>query len=161
MLGVSSEEGSMEQQLNFVTLGVSDLARSKQFYLEGLGWTPTMDIDEVCFIQVAPGVLLALFGAEDLAADVGVTVEDAAHGTGRVSFAHNVDSAAEVDASVDRVEAAGGTVLKAPQETFFGYHAYVADPDGFRWEIAYNPGWSVTDDGTVRIEAPADEGSAD
>lgn len=146
----------MDQQLNFVTLGVTDLARSKQFYLEGLGWTPTMDIDEVCFIQVAPGVLLALFGAEDLVADVGVGVaaEHAAPATERVSFAHNVDSAAEVDAAVDRVEAAGGIVLKAPQETFFGYHAYVADPDGFRWEIAYNPGWSVTDDGTVRIAAP-------
>jgi catechol 2,3-dioxygenase-like lactoylglutathione lyase family enzyme len=160
MLGQSAEEASMEQQLSFVTLGVSDLARSKQFYLEGLGWTPTMDIEEVCFIQVAPGALLALFSAEDLAADVGVAADDAAHGTGRVSFAHNVASPAEVDAAVDRVEAAGGTVLKDPQETFFGYHAYVADPDGFRWEIAYNPGWSVAADGTVRIgHAPAEPGT--
>jgi catechol 2,3-dioxygenase-like lactoylglutathione lyase family enzyme len=141
----------MDQRLSFVTLGVSDLPRAKRFYVDGLGWTPTLDLDEVCFLQVAPGVLLALWGAGDLAEDVGVDPADASDGLGRVSFAHNVGSAAEVDAAVARVEAAGGSVLKAPQVSFFGYQAYVADPDGFRWEIAHNPGWSVDVDGTVHI----------
>jgi uncharacterized protein len=145
----------MDQRLSFVTLGVSDLPRAKRFYVDGLGWTPTLDLDEVCFLQVAPGVLLALWGADDLAADVGVDAGEAAHGTGRVSFAHNVDSPEAVDAVVAQVEAAGGSVVKAPQSNFFGYQAYVADPDGFRWEIAHNPGWRVDDDGTVHIgEAP-------
>jgi catechol 2,3-dioxygenase-like lactoylglutathione lyase family enzyme len=143
----------MRQQLNFVTLGVRDLEASRRFYLEGLGWEATFEADEVCFIQVAPGLLLGLWGAGELAADVGADQSDAEHGTGRMSLASNVDSRAEVDAAVERVEAAGGTVLKDPQETFFGYHAYVADPDGFRWEIAHNPGWTVDDDGTVHIHA--------
>lgn len=141
----------MDQRLSFVTLGVSDLPRAKRFYVDALGWTPTLDLDEVCFLQVAPGVLLALWGAGDLAEDVGVDPADASDGLGRISFAHNLGSAAEVDAAVARVVAAGGSVLKAPQTTFFGYHAYVADPDGFRWEIAHNPGWSVDEDGTVHI----------
>lgn len=141
----------MEQCLHFVTLGVADLPRAKRFYVDGLGWTPTLDLEEVCFLQVAPGVLLALWGAEDLAGDVGAGSDDHEHGTGRVAFAHNVGSPEEVDEAVERVEAAGGTVLKAGQTTFFGYHAYVADPDGFRWEIAHNPGWTIDDDGTVHI----------
>jgi catechol 2,3-dioxygenase-like lactoylglutathione lyase family enzyme len=141
----------MDQQLHFVTLGVADLAASTQFYVDGLGWTPTLQLDEVCFLQVAPGVLLSLWGADALAADVGVGAADAHHGPGRFSLAHNVPSEAAVDQMVARVEAAGGSVLKAPQRTFFGHHAYIADPDGFRWEIAHNPGWSVDAYGTVHI----------
>jgi catechol 2,3-dioxygenase-like lactoylglutathione lyase family enzyme len=146
-------DGSVDQRLHFVTLGVTDLGRSKRFYLDGLGWTPTLDLDEVTFFQVAPGVLLALWGAEELAADIGVGAHEASHGTGRIAFAHNVDSPEAVDAAVARVEEAGGTVLKAGQPTFFGYHAYVADPDDFRWEIAYNPSWSIDPDGTVHLGA--------
>lgn len=141
----------MDQQLHFITLGVRDLPRTRRFYVDGLGWTPTLDLDEVCFLQVAPGVLLALWGADDLASDVGMDAGDGTHGSGRIAFAHNVGSEAEVDAAVARVEAVGGTVLKEPQTTFFGYHAYVADPDGFRWEIAHNPSWSIDPDGTVHI----------
>ena len=141
----------MEQRLDFVTLGVTDLVASRRFYVEALGWQPTLDLEEVCFIQIAPGVLLSLWGAADLAADVGVDVADAQDGPGRFSLAHNVASEAEVDAMVGRVAKAGGTVLKPPQTTHFGYHSYIADPDGFRWEIAYNPGWSVDPDGTVHI----------
>lgn len=142
----------MDQHLHFVTLGVADVAASRRFYVDGLGWTPTFDLEgEVCFLQVAPSVLLSLWRAEALAADVGVDPGDAGDGPGRFSLAHNVGSEAEVDAVVGRVVAAGGTVLKAPQTTFFGYHAYIGDPDGFRWEIAHNPGWSVDPDGTVHL----------
>jgi catechol 2,3-dioxygenase-like lactoylglutathione lyase family enzyme len=141
----------VDQQLHFVTLGVADLAASTRFYVDGLGWTPTLQLDEVCFLQVAPGVLLSLWGAADLAADVGLDPADAQDGTGRFALAHNVPTEAAVRDLVARVEAAGGTVLKEPQRTFFGYHAYIADPDGFRWEIAHNPGWSVDAYGTVHI----------
>jgi hypothetical protein len=68
------------------------------------------------------------------------------------ALAQNVDSEAEVDTVFARAVAAGATALKEPQHASFGgYHAYVADPDGHRWEIAHNPGWSVDDDGTVRL----------
>jgi catechol 2,3-dioxygenase-like lactoylglutathione lyase family enzyme len=142
----------MDQRLHFLTLGVADVPVARRFYVEGLGWEPTFGLEgEVCFLQVAPGVLLALWGAAALAADVGVDPADATHGPGRLAMAHNLGSEAEVDAAVAQAVEAGGTVLKAPQHTFFGYHAYVADPDGFRWEIAHNPGWSVDADGTVHL----------
>lgn len=141
----------MQQQVHFITFGVADLSAARRFYVEGLGWQPTLDLDEVCFLQVAPGVLLALWGAADLAADVGDAHDGPPAGTRSVALASNVDGPAEVDAAVADWEAAGGTVLRAPRETAFGYHAYVADPDGFCWEIAHNPGWSIDDDGTVHI----------
>jgi predicted lactoylglutathione lyase len=142
----------MDQRMHFVTLGVADVSVARRFYVEGLGWEPTFELEgEVCFLQVAPGVLLALWGAEALAADVGVDAADATDRLGRMAMAHNLGSEAEVDAAVALAVEAGGTVLKDPQHTFFGYHAYVADPDGFRWEIAHNPGWRVDDDGTVHL----------
>jgi predicted lactoylglutathione lyase len=141
----------MQQRAHFITLGVADVTASQRFYVDGLGWEPTLALEEVCFLQVAPGVLLALWAADALAQDTGRTPSSPSGGVERVALASNVASAAEVDAAVERVVAAGGTVLKAPQATSFGYHAYVADPDGVCWEIAHNPGWSVDDDGTVHI----------
>jgi len=36
--------------------------------------------------------------------------------------------------------AAGATLVKAPQEVFWGgYSGYFADPEGHLWELAYNP----------------------
>jgi catechol 2,3-dioxygenase-like lactoylglutathione lyase family enzyme len=138
----------VDQRLHFVTLGVADLASSRAFYSEGLGWTPTLDLDEVVFYQVGPGLLLALFPLTELAKDLGAA---AAPGT-PFTLASNVDSPAAVDAAVARATAAGAAVLKAPQPAAFGgYHAYIADPDGHRWEIAHNPGWSVDADGRVHI----------
>lgn len=141
----------MDQRLHFLTLGVRDLARARRFYVDGLGWRPTLDVEgEVCFLQVAPGVLLALWRAEALAEDLGRPVDSRA-GPDRVAMATNVGSPAEVDVAVARALEAGGTVLKAPQTTFFGYHAYVADPEGFAWEIAHNPGWRIDADGTAHL----------
>ena len=39
----------------------------------------------------------------------------------------------------------------AQRADFGGFHGYFADPSGFRWEIATNPGWSVAPDGHVTI----------
>ncbi|MET7611196.1 VOC family protein [Streptomyces seoulensis] len=140
----------MEQQLSMVTLGVEDLATSRRFYSEGLGWTPLLDLDEVVFYQVGKGVALALFPLADLAADTGAP---ATPGT-PFTLARNLGSTDEVDAAVARAREAGANVLKEPQRAAFGgYHAYFTDPDGHRWEICHNPGWSVAEDGTVRLAA--------
>jgi catechol 2,3-dioxygenase-like lactoylglutathione lyase family enzyme len=143
----------MDQQLSFVTLGVRDLAVARRFYLEGLGWQPTLDLEgEVVFFQVARGVLLALWPAVDLHADIGSGDPPGPAGAAPIAFAHNVASEAAVDEAIRRVVAAGGTVRKPPQPAFFGgYHGYVADPDGFTWEIAHNPGWRVDPDGRVHL----------
>ncbi|WP_330236053.1 VOC family protein [Streptomyces sp. NBC_00566] len=140
----------MNQQVSMVTLGVGDLAESRRFYSEGLGWTPLLDLDEIVFYQVGKGLTLALFPLSDLAADTGTP---ATPGT-PFTLAHNVGSPAEVDAAVTRAREAGASVLKEPQRAAFGgYHAYFADPDGHRWEVCHNPGWSVAEDGTVKLTA--------
>ncbi|WP_437050280.1 VOC family protein [Streptomyces sp. enrichment culture] len=68
------------------------------------------------------------------------------------ALAQNLSSPAEVDEAVRRARAAGAVVLKEPRRAAFGgYHGYFADPDGHRWEVCHNPGWSVADDGTVTL----------
>lgn len=146
----------MEQRLTLVTLGVRDLPTARRFYVDGLGWEPTLDLDEVVFLQVAPGVLLALWPAAELHADVDPDRPPFAPGeTAPIALAHNVGSEAEVDEAIASAVAAGGTVLKPakPAPAFNGYQGYIADPDGFRWEIAYNPGLTVGPDGRVEFTA--------
>ena len=142
----------MDQRLSVITLGVADQAEARRFYLEALGWTPVLDVPgEITFIQVAPAVLLALFDADELAADIG-SARGTAPGVQNVTLAHNVGSAAEVDAVMADAARAGATILKEPQRAEWGgYHGYFADPAGTPWEVAYNPGWSVADDGAVTM----------
>ncbi|URM92259.1 VOC family protein [Streptomyces sp. MRC013] len=148
----------MEQRLSLVTLGVEDVGASRRFYSRGLGWEPLLDMEEIVFYQVGSGLALALFPLAELGADTG---HPAVAGT-PFTLAQNLDSPAEVDAAVRRARAAGATVLKEPQRAAFGgYHGYFADPDGHRWEVCHNPGWSVADDGTVTlapVDAPGGEG---
>jgi catechol 2,3-dioxygenase-like lactoylglutathione lyase family enzyme/predicted CoA-binding protein len=143
----------MEPRLTLITLGVRDLATARRFYVEGLGWEPRLDLDEVVFIQIGHGLLLALWPAKELDADIdpsGRASSTAA--TAPFALAHNVGSEHEVDEVIAHMVAAGGTVLKPGQRAAFGgYHGYVADPDGFRWEIAYNAGLVVEPDGRVRF----------
>ncbi|MEA2295143.1 MAG: uncharacterized protein QOE86_2782 [Solirubrobacteraceae bacterium] len=136
-------------RLSIVTLGTADLEASRRFYVEGLGWEPTFEVaGEVCFIQVAHGVLLALWGQEALAEDsrAPVTAGD------NVVLACNVDTEEAVAELLATAERAGARILKPAQPAFFGgVQGYFADPDGVRWEIAHNPGLSVDADGTVRF----------
>jgi len=138
----------MEQRVSLVTLGVRDLGRARRFY-EALGWTTgAAPADDVAFFQ-AGGMVVALWGREELAADSGV--EDAG-GWGGVTLAHNVRSPAEVDAVVEEARAAGATITREPAETFWGgYSGAFTDPDGHAWEIAHNPSWTLADDGSVRL----------
>ncbi len=142
----------MQPRIHFITLGVTDIDASRKFYVDGLGWTPAFEVPgDIIFLQVGPGLVLGLFGREDLAGDIG----DIAPGTSAgFTLSHNVDSEEAVVRAFAEAEAAGATVLKSPQRAEFGgFHAYFADPDGFRWEICFNPGFYVDEDGTVRIGA--------
>ncbi|MGY1745901.1 VOC family protein [Blastococcus sp. SYSU D00695] len=144
----------MEPRLDLLTVAVPDLDVARRFYVDGLGWTPALDVPgEVLFVQVNAGLLLALFGAADLAADMGVPAGDVVVGGG-FTLAHNVDGPDEVRRVVAAAEAAGARVVKPPQPAAFGgFHAYLTDPSGIRWEVAHNPGWRVDADGTVHIAA--------
>jgi catechol 2,3-dioxygenase-like lactoylglutathione lyase family enzyme len=142
----------MDPRLTLLTVAVDDLDAERRFYLDGLGWTPTLDLPgEVLFVQVGHGLLLAFWGAADLAADMGVDPASVVPGAG-FALAHNVGSEEEVRAVVDRAVAAGATVVKEPQRAVFGgLQAYLTDPAGIVWEIAYNPGLQVLGDGSVRF----------
>lgn len=142
----------MQPRVDLITLGVGDVATARRFFVDGLGWEPVLDVPgEIVFIQVGYGLLLGLFSASDLEADIGPAGEPTA-GPPAMSLAQVVATEEEVIASLNRAEAAGATILKTPQRADFGgFHGYFADPLGFRWEVATNPGWSVAADGKVTI----------
>ena len=138
----------MEQRVSVITLGVSDLPRARAFY-EALGWTTrAAPDDDVVFFQ-AGGLVVALWDRARLAADS--AVEDSP-GWGGVTLAHNVRSADEVDAILERAGAAGATIGRPGAETFWGgYSGVFLDPDGHPWEIAHNPHWTVGEDGSIEL----------
>lgn len=137
--------------MSLVTLGVGDLAQARRFY-EALGWTTdSAHEDDVVFFQ-AGGLILGLWDRAKLAEDSGV---DDSGGWGGVTLAHNVRSAADVDRVVEEARSAGATVVRQPAETFWGgYSGAFLDPDGHPWEVAFNPFWTLEDDGSVRLSPP-------
>ncbi len=129
----------MEQRISLVTLGVHDLARERAFY-EALGWSGAVQPDdEVCFFQ-AGGVVFGLWTALG------------GHGAPGIELAHNVRSPDEVATILSAAERAGGTVRRAAAKMEWGgTSGTFADPEGYVWEVAYNPDWKIQEDGSVRI----------
>jgi catechol 2,3-dioxygenase-like lactoylglutathione lyase family enzyme len=140
----------MEQRVSVITLGVRDLRRARDFY-EALGWkTNASPGDDVVFFQ-AGGMVVSLWGRDQLAEDSGV--QDGG-GWGGTTLAHNVRSPAEVDAVLAQANAAGGTITRPGGETFWGgYSGVFTDPDGHPWEVAHNPHWTIGTDGSVTLPA--------
>ena len=138
----------MRQRVSLITLGVSDLGRSRAFY-EALGWTTgAAPDDDVVFFQ-AGDMVLALWDRARLAVDS--AAEDAG-GWGGVTLALNLGSPDEVDAVTEEARAAGATIGREPEETFWGgYSSLFLDPDGHPWEVAHNPHWTITPDGGTRL----------
>jgi uncharacterized protein len=127
----------MEPRITLVTLGVADLERSVRFYRDGLGLPMQGDFpSDIAFFQMS-GALLSLFPRDRLAEDAA-----APEGSGFRDFtlAHNVRSRQEVAETLAEAVRAGATLVKPAQDTSWGGHSgYFADPDGFLWEIAWNP----------------------
>jgi hypothetical protein len=140
----------MEQRLSLITLGVADLARSRRFYEQGLGWTPSSAGNEnVVFFQLG-GIALSLYGRASLAEDA--RLEDRGGGFGGITLAYNTRAREEVDAVLARAEAAGARILKPAEEAFWGgYSGYFADPDGHPWEVAWNPHFTLLPDGGLSL----------
>lgn len=142
-----------QQRVTLITLGVADLDRAKAFYA-ALGWTPAEETESIAFYQLH-GQVLGLFGRAALAADQGRP--DAQIGTGAMTLAQNFATEAEVDTAFAKALAAGATNLKAPEKVFWGgYSGYYADPDGHVWELAMNPFWPLSEDGSLTLpDTPA------
>lgn len=140
--------GMSPQRVTLITLGVRDLAVAKAFYAR-LGWVERGAQEGVAFYQMN-GLALGLFGLRDLAADQGRP--DAALGTGAVTLAQNFPTEAAVDAAFAAALAAGGVALKRPEKVFWGgYSGYWADLDGHVWEVAMNPFWPLSPDGSLTL----------
>jgi catechol 2,3-dioxygenase-like lactoylglutathione lyase family enzyme len=138
----------MEPRITVITLGVADLARARDFYVEGLGWKASSSSNEhITFID-AGGIVLGLYPRELLAEDA--KLELGSSGFSGVTLAHNVASKSEVDSALQAALNAGAALLKPAQEVFWGgYSGYFADPDGHVWEVAYNPHWQLNANGCV------------
>lgn len=130
----------MDPRISFVTLVVRDLDRSRDFYVTGLGWAAELDVPgEVVMIRVGEKLVLSLWSEDAAVRELGPV----ARGDGALPFtlAHNVESPEQVDAVLMTASRAGAAVVAdAVTRDWGGYSGYFADPDGFRWEIAYNPG---------------------
>jgi catechol 2,3-dioxygenase-like lactoylglutathione lyase family enzyme len=136
----------MEQSIGLITLGVSDIARARRFYVDGLGWTPVFENEQVVFFQMS-GCVFGLFGRAALEEDM----RRPCPGPGAFSIAHNVADRASVDEVMAIAERAGATILKPAEDVFWGgYSGYFADLDGHAWEVAWNPTWTIDGNGIVR-----------
>ncbi len=135
-------------RVSLVTLGVADLERARAFYT-ALGWrTDTDPALDVVFFQ-SGGMVLALWSRAALAQDSGV--QDAG-GWGGVTLAWNVGGPDDVDAILERARAAGATIAREGDTTFWGgYSGVFVDPDGHPWEVAHNPSWELSPEGDVRL----------
>ncbi|MFD2764245.1 VOC family protein [Micromonospora eburnea] len=138
----------MEQRVSLITLGVADLARSRAFY-ERLGWRG-QEVEETVFFQ-AGGLAMVLWGRDKLADDAGLT-DRGTDGFGGLSLAQNVRTREEVDELLRVAAEAGATITRPARETFYGgYAGCFTDPDGHLWEIAWNPGFPLAEDGSLTV----------
>jgi catechol 2,3-dioxygenase-like lactoylglutathione lyase family enzyme len=142
---------TVPSRVNLVTLGVADVEAAATFY-ERLGWhrSSASVPGDIAFFALGP-VVLGLFGWSDQAKDAGLP--EAVPGPFRgFALSINMASEAEVDAVIAAAVEAGGTLLKpAVRAEWGGWSGYFTDPDGNPWEVAFNPGWPLRDDGSVAL----------
>lgn len=138
----------MHPRISVITLGVDDLDLALRFYRDGLG-LPTPGIigqefehGSVVFIDLQPGLKLALWPRASIAHDTGLPPGPAS--PTNLTLGHNVGSREEVDRVMARAQSAGARILKPAHDTFWGgYAGYFQDPDGHVWEAVWNPAWQA------------------
>ena len=127
----------MKQRIRFITLAVEDVARSRKFYVDGLAWKPMFENDEVIMLPAGEHLMLSLWSIESFTAEIGTAP---ARGVAPITLAHNCATEKEVDNVLALATSIGADVSPAIRREWGGYSGYFSDPDGFRWEIAVNPG---------------------
>ena len=136
----------MKPKISIITLGVSDLSESVRFYRDGLNLPAPnySDGDNICFLELE-GAWLSLYRRDRFPDEADIRFAESAAGTPTITLAHNLPSPEEVDAQMQEALDAGATLVKQPEEVFWGgYSGYFADPDGYLWELAYNPFTDLT-----------------
>ncbi|MEP3668043.1 MAG: VOC family protein, partial [Roseibium sp.] len=114
----------MEQRISMITLVVDDIAETRRFFEDGLGWQVNeAPAPDVVFFQVIGGAF-ALYSRAALADEIGREVT--ALPFGATTIAWNGRTAEEVDEAYQRAIDAGGKAVKAPEKAFWGgYTSYV------------------------------------
>ncbi len=133
----------MDQRISFVTLAVADLDATRRFYVDGLGWHPELDVPgEVLMFRTGEHLVLSLWDRAHFAAEVGEpTMSSTTGGVAPITLAHNLATKEAVDVVLATARSVGADpVADAVERDWGGYTGYFADPDGYRWEIAFNPG---------------------
>lgn len=127
----------MKANISSVLLGVRDLARAKQFYVEGLGWKVKDDYGVSVFFESDSGSIVGFYGREGLADQVGTSPEGS--GFSGLVLTYVVRSEKRVDEIIAEAEKAGATILKpAGALPWGGYGGSFADPDGYIWSLGYS-----------------------
>jgi catechol 2,3-dioxygenase-like lactoylglutathione lyase family enzyme len=141
----------MKPRITVITLGVDDLERALRFYRDGLGLATEgivgreFEHGAVVFIELQPGLRLALWPRASIAHDSGLPCGNPC--PTEFMLAHNVASMEDVDAVMDQAGSAGAVIVKPARLTFWGgYAGYFQDPDGHLWEVVWNPKWAVPDE---------------
>ena len=141
-------------KITCVCLGVRSMERAIRFYRDGLGFQTDCGEDNppVCFFDT-PGTKFELYPLDLLAKDISESdPPKIGSGFGGVTLAYNVEKREDVDAAIELVRAAGGAIVKEPQEAFWGgYHAYFADLDGYYWEVVWGPDFKYDEDGLLKF----------
>ncbi len=139
----------MEQRISLITLGVRDLQKSTVFF-ERLGWHRSVKAAEGVAFFHCGGIVVSLFPLADLAKDAGVAVERS--GFGGFAVAYNTRNREDVDSVLAEAAAAGAEIVKPAQDAFWGgYSGYFRDLDGHLWEVAWNPGFPLDEQGAVQL----------
>jgi len=137
-----------EPLLSFVSLGVDDLGRAVRFYRDALGLR-ALDRTRALATFALGATRLALVRRPILAAVTSLPA--APRGGSGLLLSRNVHRRRDVAALLERVRARGGKVIRPAAEAEWGGETGVfADPDGFLWEVAWNPRFSFAASGRRR-----------
>jgi hypothetical protein len=128
----------MEQRMSFITLGVENLNKSAEFYENDFGWRRSeISNDAIIFFQLN-GIMLSIYERNKLAEDV--TIDSTGSGFKGFTLSYLTRSEKEVNDLIENLRKKGARIIKEPQKVFWGgYSSYISDPDGYLWEIAFNP----------------------
>ncbi len=143
----------MEARISIITLGVKDLEKSFEFYTQGLGFPTSRKPEQNIVFYQTSGTTFALYPLSELAKDVGekfCNIQPSKFSG--ITLAHNTKEKNEVDLIIQKAIAAGATLEKKPQDTFWGgYSGYFSDPDGYLWEIAWGA-FPFNEDGSLKVD---------
>lgn len=139
-------------RLTVITLGVTDLAKSTRFYETIFGISPGSEYEGISLFEL-PGNWLTLYPVDKLAEDISPQLSPTRSGFSGITLAYNTPSKDEVVAIFEEVKAAGASIVKAPQDTFWGgFSGYFADLDGYYWEVVWGPMFDFAPDGALRFK---------